>query len=98
MLGYRKRNFKFLKFLALAVLVVAFVYGWYEYREFASVPTERLTAGIYYSEMPPDSHHHYLQIPIDHNDPSRGNFTAFYILNPSFKPGENVVFWLFDNQ
>lgn len=98
MLGCRKRNFKFLKFLTLAFLVAGFLYGWYEYREFTAVPTERLAAGSYYPEMPPDSHHHYLQLPIDHNDPSRGNFTAFYILSPNFEPGENVIFWLFDNQ
>lgn len=98
MLGCRKINFKFLKFLTLAFLITVFVYGWYEYREFTSVPTERLTAGSYYPEMAPDSHHYYLQLPIDHNDSSRGNFTDFYILSPNFEPGENVVFWLFDNQ
>lgn len=98
MLGCRGRNIKLLKFLALTFLVAGFLYGWYEYREFTAVPTERLAAGSYYLEMPPDSHHHYLQLPIDHNDPSRGNFTAFYILSPNFEPGENVIFWLFDNQ
>jgi len=98
MLGCRGRNFKFLKFLALAVLVLVCLYGWYEYRELVAVPTERLTTGSYYSEMPPDSHHHYLQLPVDHNDSSIGNFTAFYILSPNFEPGDNVIFWLFDNQ
>ncbi|HIH75058.1 MAG TPA: hypothetical protein HA306_07755 [Methanosarcina sp.] len=98
MLVCRGRNIKLLKFLAFAFLIAGFLYGWYEYREFTSVPTERLPAGSYYPEMPPDSHHYYLQLPIDHNDHSRGNFTAFYILSPDFEPGGDVIFWLFDNQ
>lgn len=80
MLGCRKINFKFLKFLTLAALITVFVYGWYEYREFTSVPTERLTAGSYYPEMAPDSHHYYLQLPIDHNDSSKGILQTFTFL------------------
>lgn len=98
MLSREIKSVKLFKFLALTILAAGLIYGWYEYREFTAVPTTRLTPGSYYPEMPPDSHHHYLQLPIDHNDPSRGNFTGFYILSPNFKPGENVVFWLFDNQ
>jgi hypothetical protein len=97
-LKYKIRGAKFFKFLVLAILAAGIVYGWYEYREFTAVPTTRLAADSYYPEMPPDSHHHYLQLPIDHNDPTRGNFTDFYILSPNFKSGENVIFWLFDNQ
>jgi len=92
------KSIKLFKFLTLVILAAGLIYGWYEYREFTTIPATRLTPGSYYPEMPPDSHHHYLQLPIDHNDPSRGNFTDFYILSPNFKPGENVVFWLFDNQ
>ena len=92
------RGVKLFKFLVLVILAAGLVYGWYEYREFTAVPTTRLSAGSYYPEMPPDSHHYYLQLPIDHNDPSKGNFTDFYILSPNFKPEENVIFWLFDNQ
>jgi pimeloyl-ACP methyl ester carboxylesterase len=95
---YRIRGPRLFKFMALAILMAGIVYGWYEYKEFTAVPTQRLAAGSYYPEMPPDSHHYYLQLPIDHNNPSRGNFTDFYILSPNFKPGENTIFWLFDNQ
>jgi hypothetical protein len=85
--------------LILALFLAAGIYGWYEYQEFNAVPTTRLAAGDYYPEMLPDESHHYIQIPIDHQDPSFGNFTDFYLLNPeSFKVGNNVVFWLCDNQ
>lgn len=98
MLRYKERSVRLFKFLALTILVAGLVYGCYEYRIFTSVPTTRLAAGNYYPEIPPDSHHYYLQLLIDHNDPSKGNFTDFYILSPYFKSGENVIFWLFDNQ
>ena len=94
----KERSVRLFKFLVLAILVAGLAYGFYEYRIFTAVPTTRLAAGSYYPEIPPDSHHYYLQLPIDHNDPSKGNFTDFYILSPQFKSGENVIFWLFDNQ
>ena len=94
----KERSVRLFKFLVLAILVAGLAYGFYEYRIFTAVPTTRLAAGSYYPEIPPDSHHYYLQLPIDHNDPSKGNFTDFYILSPQFKSGEDVIFWLFDNQ
>ena len=54
------RGVKLFKFLVLVILAAGLVYGWYEYREFTAVPTTRLSAGSYYPEMPPDSHHYYL--------------------------------------
>ena len=84
--------------LLLAFVVAGGIYGWHEYQVFNAVPITRLAAGDYYPEMPPDEYHHYIQIPIDHQDPSLGNFTDFYLLNPGFKAGSSVVFWLFDNQ
>jgi pimeloyl-ACP methyl ester carboxylesterase len=74
------------------------IYGWHEYRAFTAAPTTRIAAGSYYPEMPPDAQHYYLQLPINHDDPSQGTFTDFYILSPNFKPGEPVVFWLCDLQ
>lgn len=97
-LKYKMKGLKFFKFITLVIFVGSLVYGYYEYKEFTSVPTTRLATGSYYPEMPPDSHHYYLQLPIDHNNPSKGNFTDFYILSPNFKQGEEVIFWLFDNQ
>jgi pimeloyl-ACP methyl ester carboxylesterase len=91
---YKKK----IKIVLLFIFLAGLIYGWYEYRVFTAVPTTRLSAGSYYPEMPPDSQHHYLQLPIDHNDPSQGTFTDFYILSPNFTPGDPVVFWLFDLQ
>jgi len=84
--------------LLLAVVLGCGAYGWHEYEAFFEVPTARLGAGSFYPEMPPDPHHHYLQIPLDHGNLALGNFTAFYLLSPGFLAGEDVVFWLFDNQ
>jgi pimeloyl-ACP methyl ester carboxylesterase len=84
--------------LAAIIVLGGGIYGWHEYHAFNAVPVTRLAAGSYYLEMPPDEYHHYLQIPIDHQDPSLGNFTDFYLLNPEFRAGDNVVFWLCDNQ
>lgn len=80
------------------ILILFGVYGWHEYQVFNAVPITRLEVGSNYPEMPPDKYHHYLQIPVDHKEPSLGNFTAFYLLNPEFEVGDNVVFWLCDNQ
>ncbi|HUS76761.1 MAG TPA: hypothetical protein VMY43_12250 [Methanothrix sp.] len=99
LVGFRKKNrAKIGIMLLLAVVLGCGAYGWNEYEEFFEVPTTRLAAGSFYPEMPSDSHHHYLQIPLDHRNPSLGNFTAFYLLSPGFLAGEDVVFWLFDNQ
>ena len=84
--------------LLLAIVLVCAAYGWHEYEVFFEVPAARLAANSFYPEMPPDLHHHYLQIPLDHENKALGNFTAFYILSPGFSAREDVVFWLFDNQ
>ncbi|OPY54954.1 MAG: Alpha/beta hydrolase family protein [Methanosaeta sp. PtaU1.Bin112] len=95
----RKKNPAGIGILLLLIIVAAGgAYAWHEYDEFFSVPTSRLDAGDFYQEMPPDEHHHYLQIPLDHGNPSQGNFTAFYLLSPGFSSGRDVIFWLFDNQ
>jgi len=91
-------KWKIAAILLPAIIVISGVYGWHEYQNFNAVPLTRLAAGSYYPEMPPDEYHHYLQIPINHQDPSLGNFTDFYLLNPEFIAGDNVVFWLCDNQ
>jgi len=86
---------------ALLLLVIAAAgaaYAWHEYDDFFSVPTSRLEAGGFYQEMPTNDHHYYMQIPLDHGNPSQGNFTAFYLLSPGFSAGGDVIFWLFDNQ
>lgn len=91
-------NWKIPILLFFAIIVAGGIYGWQEYQAFNAVPTTRLAAGGYYPEIPPDENHRYIQIPLDHQDPALGNFTDFYLLNPGFKAGSSVVFWLFDNQ
>ncbi|PKM78499.1 MAG: hypothetical protein CVU90_01820 [Firmicutes bacterium HGW-Firmicutes-15] len=91
---YKKK----IKIVIMLIFIAGLIYGGYEYRVFTAAPTTRLAAGNYYPEMPPDAQHHYLQLPVDHNDPSQGTFTDFYILSPNFKPGDPVVFWLCDLQ
>ncbi|MGE5422271.1 MAG: hypothetical protein ACM3QW_03325 [Ignavibacteriales bacterium] len=88
------------KFIYAILLLIAagIIYGGVQYKQFATPPTTRLAAGSYYPEMPPDELRHYIQLPLDHGDLSKGNFTAFYYTNPDFKPGGPVVFWLCDNQ
>jgi pimeloyl-ACP methyl ester carboxylesterase len=80
------------------LFLAAGIYGWGEYQDFNAVPTTRIAPGEYYPEMPPDESHHYIQIPIDHQNQSLGNFTDFYLLSPEFKADDGVVFWLCDNQ
>lgn len=84
--------------LLLALLIGGGAYAWHKYEEFFSVPATRLEAGGFYPEMPPDYHHRYLQIPLDHRNRALGNFTAFYLLSPGFSAGEDVALWLFYNQ
>jgi pimeloyl-ACP methyl ester carboxylesterase len=72
------------------------VYGaWYETNE---PPVERLALGAAYPEMPPDAHHHYLNLPLDYDDAHSALFRDFYILSPNFQAGGPVVFFLTDGQ
>ena len=88
--------------LSCIILIIVFAiggfYGWQKYKVFMSAPTTRLAAGSYYPQMPPDDHHIYIQLPINHDDPTFGTFTDFYLLSPNFKPGGNIIFQLYDNQ
>lgn len=94
-------RFRLRRPLLVAMLVAvlgAVALGAWQVRKMAEPPRTRLAAGQTYPELPPDDHHLYLQLPLDHADPSRGTFTAFYILSPRFRPGDQPVFMLFDNQ
>ena len=87
----------FLMILSSALLIVV-IYGWHEYKVYMAPPATRLAVGSFYKEMTPDDHHIYIQLPVDHNNPSLGTFTDFYLLSPNFRPGGNVIFQLYDNQ
>lgn len=98
----RKPKHRGRKFLCIFLMLLAAGFALYfadsKYSKFMAPPTARLAQGSYYAELPPDSHHIYIQLPLDHNNPSYGTFTDFYILSPDFKPGANVIFQLYDNQ
>ncbi len=82
--------------LLFAAITAAFLI--LEYRSFFRPPTSRLALDQFYREMPPDDRRHYLVLPVDHQDASRGVFKGFYILSPSFAKGGPVVFLLTDGQ
>lgn len=81
-----------------SLLALAAAWGWWKYGDLFRAPRQRLSLDAFYPEMPPDDFHHYLELPIDHEDPSLGSFKGFYILNPDFKKGGPVAFFLFDGQ
>lgn len=40
-----------ISYLLLLTLIIAEIYGWYQYHVFAAVPSTRLAVGSYYPEM-----------------------------------------------
>ncbi len=70
----------------------------FKIRSLFDVPTTRLDLDKFYPEMPPDEKHHYLVMPIDHNNKNRGQFKGFYILSPNYHIGSEVIFILTDGQ
>jgi len=86
-----------LALLGLTALVGGSV-GHAAYRASRRPPTSRLALGAYYPEMPADTRHHYLNLPLDDGDPSRALFRGFYVLSPHFQSDASVVFFLTDGQ
>jgi len=82
----------------LLLFFIGLLYSIVKYQDFMTPPSSRLQSGNYYDNMPPDTSHIYLQLPLDHKDPNKGNYTGFYILSPNFKKGKPVIFQLYDNQ
>lgn len=93
-----KKRFRTIIKVALVIFLMAVIFVLIEVGSLFSVPTTRLGPGQSYPEMPPDECHHYLALPVDHRDPSKGQFQGFYILSPKFHPGDEVVFFLTDGQ
>ena len=80
------------------VCLVVLVWAGLEVRAMFKPPTQRLASHQVYPGMPEDGHHHYLDLPLDHQDPGAGTFRGFYILSPDFRSGGEVVFLLTDGQ
>jgi pimeloyl-ACP methyl ester carboxylesterase len=93
-----RRLRRVLALLILGGVGAAAVWAIVAYRRWTAVPRERLAPGGHHEEMPPDAHHRYLELPLDHEHPERGRFVAFYILDPAYDPAKPVVFFLADGQ
>jgi len=90
---------KKLIFATTGIIILGVIaYGLFEYRTHMNPPISRLKPGGYYEEMPSDSHHIYIQLPLDHFNQASGTYTAFYLLSPSFNPEKEPVFQIYDNQ
>ncbi len=85
------------KIVIVGLIGICIFYLFSLYQDFMSVPAARLAPGEEYPEMPSDSHHRYIDLPLDHKNPELGTFRGFYILSPSFNSG-TIIFQLFDNQ
>lgn len=97
----RKNSRKVLKRCLLIIcflFVIAVIWAYIQYGSYVSVPKARLGLTEYYTEMPPDSSHIYIELPIDHNDPSLGKYKGFYLLSPGFTYKKDVIFYLTDGQ
>jgi len=70
----------------------------YLHLDFYSIPDSGLLLDGTYSEMNEDAFHKYINLQVDHNDPSKGQFRGFYLLSPSFYDSKNITFVLTDGQ
>lgn len=77
-------------------ILVAITY--YADSQFYSFPTKRLALNDEYPSMHEDSFHHYINLPIDHDEPQKGLFRNFYLLSPSFFKNKDITFLLTDGQ
>lgn len=84
-------------FVSVFLFIIA-VIAYYADRQFYSFPTKRLALNEVYPSMPEDSFHHYINLPIDHDEPQKGLFRDFYLLSPSFFKNKNITFLLTDGQ
>ncbi len=89
------------KRLVLSVIIIFLIVAgglYYAHRSFYSVPQTRLALNENYPEMPEDDFHHYINLPIDHKDLSKGTFRGFYLFSPNFYKSKNITFLLTDGQ
>lgn len=94
----KKIKFKKILILFTIILLGTCAYFYYEYTVFMRVPVSRLSLEDEYKEMPSDKRHHYIKLPIDHNDLKKGYYKGFYSFSPNFKNDENIIFFLTDGQ
>ncbi len=51
-----------------------------------------------YPLIPPDFHHRYVEVPLDHWNPEVGTFTLYYELSSNFTFDRPTVFYIVDSQ
>lgn len=71
---------------------------YFAHKSFYSIPQKRLALSETYPEFPEDEFHHYINLPIDHKDLSKGYFKGFYLFSPNFYKNKNITFLLTDGQ
>ncbi len=82
---------------AVILMLIAGVL-YYAHHSFYEIPTSRLPLNESYPKMPADSFHHYINLPIDYKDLSKGKFRGFYLFSPGFYKSKNITFLLTDGQ
>lgn len=80
------------------LLIISLFWACIQYGSYILVPKKRLDLAAYYPEMPPDSSHIYIELPIDHHNPDLGKYKGFYLLSPAFTHKKDVIFYLTDGQ
>lgn len=95
-----KRTITKKRLALLAIVICLIVVGglYFAHRSFYSAPQTRLAPNETYPDMPEDDFHHYIDLPIDHNDLKRGSFRGFYLFSPNFYQSKNITFLLTDGQ
>lgn len=91
----RKNKRRLIGALAVALLIAG---GAYLHFSFYSAPAKRLRLGGYYPEMAEDGRHHYIDLPIDYQDPTSGKFRGFYLLRQGARQNMPITFVLTDGQ
>ncbi|HBC74068.1 MAG TPA: hypothetical protein DC017_04230 [Candidatus Wallbacteria bacterium] len=97
-MNFIKSILKKILIAGLILTAVCLLLAHYAYMIFMKAPATRISSGMYYERMPEDENHRYIDLPLDHKDPGSKKFRGFYILNPGFKKGSEVVFFLTDGQ
>lgn len=88
------------KRLLIIVIILTIFSGILSYLhcDFYKIPKTRLALNATYAAMPEDSFHHYINLPINHNEPTKVLFRGFYLLSPNFYKSKNITFLLSDGQ
>jgi pimeloyl-ACP methyl ester carboxylesterase len=90
------RRKKFIIILSILIIITVVLY--YEHSSIYAIPKSRISLNEYYPELKEDSFNHYINLPIDYNDPGKGKYRGFYLFSPNFYKSKNIIFLLTDGQ